>query len=349
MKITFACFDSVSIDHGGALVQVRETKRELEALGISVSLFDRWKPFSPAETDLVHIFAARYSTFQMAMTMKLLVVPVVTSSIFFTQHSASVIRTALRVEKLLKRLRAGIRTDYGYTRQICEWSEAVLPNTHDEAALIHDGMGIPAEKITVIPNGVDRRFENADPGLFIKTYGVKDFILNVGHIGPGRKNVLGLIRALETIDHPAVIIGRITADAASAACVSAAAKNKNILLIPGLSNDSKMLASAYAACDTFVLPSLFETPGIAALEAGLAGAKVVITPHGGTRDYFGSMAHYAEPHSVESIRNAITLALSEPKTTALRDHIKREFLWSTVAQKTAEVYKRILSQRSNRA
>jgi glycosyltransferase involved in cell wall biosynthesis len=61
------------------------------------------------------------------------------------------------------------------------------------------------------------------------------------------------------------------------------------------------------------------------------------------------MAHYAEPHSVESIRSAITLALSEPKTTALRDHIKREFLWSTVAQKTAEVYKRILSQRSNLA
>ena len=264
MKITFACFDSVSIDHGGALVQVLETKRGLEALGITVSLFDRWKPFSPAETDLVHIFAARYSTFQMAVTMRLLGVPVVTSSIFFTRHSASVIRMALRVEKLLKRFRAGIRTDYGYTRQICEWSEAVLPNTHDEADLLCHGMGIPAKKIAVIPNGVDRRFENADPGLFVKTYGVKDFVLNVGHIGPGRKNVLALIRALATIDHPAVIIGRITNDAAGAACVAEAEKNKNILLIPGLANDSEMLASAYAACDTFVLPSLFETPGIAA-------------------------------------------------------------------------------------
>jgi len=43
-----------------------------------------------------------------------------------------------------------------------------------------------------------------------------------------------------------------------------------------------MLASAYAACDVFVLPSMFETPGIAALEAGLAGAKIVITKYGGT-------------------------------------------------------------------
>ena len=33
------------------------------------------------------------------------------------------------------------------------------------------------------------------------------------------------------------------------------------------------LPKVYAACDVFVLPSLFETPGIAALEAALTGAK----------------------------------------------------------------------------
>ena len=124
----------------------------------------------------------------------------------------------------------------------------------------------------------------------------------MGHIGPARKNVLGLIRALRTIDHPAVIIGKIIGKEGEQ-CLKEAAENKNILIIPGLENESEMLASAYAACDVFALPSLFETPGIAALEAALAGSKIVITPHGGTREYFGTMAHYVDPHSVDSIRN----------------------------------------------
>jgi glycosyltransferase involved in cell wall biosynthesis len=122
-----------------------------------------------------------------------------------------------------------------------------------------------------------------------------------------------------------------------------ASLNKNILIIPGLENDSEMLASAYAACEVFALPSLFETPGIAALEAGLAGAKIVITPHGGTRDYFGLLAQYVDPSSVESIRMGIVSALSVNRTDTLQHHIKKEFLWSTAAEKTLAVYQRVLS------
>ncbi|MCX6136570.1 MAG: glycosyltransferase [Ignavibacteriales bacterium] len=346
MKITFACYDSVSITHGGPLVQILETKRELENLGIAVSLFDRWKPFSRTDVDAMHIFAARNSTYQIATTMKTLGVPIFTSPIFFTRHSAGIVRTTLAAERFLKRCRAGIWTDYGYTRQICEWSEAVLPNTNAEGALIRDGMNIPARKIITIPNGVDPRFEFGDPTLFTKTYGVKDFILNVGHIGPARKNVMNLLRALERIDHPAVIIGRITDGSSGEACVDAAKRNKNLLIIPGLQNNSEMLASAYAACRAFVLPSLFETPGIAALEAGLAGANIVITPHGGTREYFGTMARYVNPQSIDSICAALEASIAEPKTATLKDHIRREFLWSAVARKTADVYQRIITEGS---
>jgi len=55
----------------------------------------------------------------------------------------------------------------------------------------------------------------------------------------------------------------------------------------------------------FILPTRYETPGRAALEAGLAGANVVITPYGGTREYSEEFAEYAEPHSVDSIKGGI--------------------------------------------
>jgi len=147
------------------------------------------------------------------------------------------------------------------------------------------------------------------------------------------------------VNHPAVIIGRIIKGEYGDACVREAAKHKHILLIDGLDNSSDMLASAYAACDVFVLPSLFETPGIAALEAGLAGAKVVVTKFGGTTEYFGPMAEYVDPRSVESIRNGVLKALNVSKNPELREHIRKEFLWQRVAERTASAYRQVLVSR----
>jgi glycosyltransferase involved in cell wall biosynthesis len=117
-----------------------------------------------------------------------------------------------------------------------------------------------------------------------------------------------------------------------------AKKNPQLKIIEYLPNDSGLLASAYAACDTFVLPGLFETPGIAALEAGLAGAKLVVTKHGGTTDYFRNDAEYVEPSSVESIRDGILKSLEKPKDAGLREHIRREFVWGRVGDKLRSVY-----------
>jgi glycosyltransferase involved in cell wall biosynthesis len=346
MNIVMTSYDSISVDHGGPRVQLFETKKWLEQYGVSVSLFDRWKSFNAASVDAVHFFGARLGTFQAARMMHILQVPIITSPIFFTRHSAQQIAASLKVESLLKKFRTGIWTDYGFTKQICDWSSAILPNTESESSLIANGMHLPVQKIHVIPNGVDERFEHGDPQLFKNKYGLDKFILSVGHIGPARKNIHRLIQALETIDHPAVLIGRITDGRAGEECRVAANRNKNILIIPGLPNDSELLSSAYAACDTFVLPSLFETPGIAALEAGLAGAKIVITPMGGTKEYFGSMAEYVDPASVEAIRDGIINSLQKNRTADLMHHIKKEFLWQMVAQKTYAVYTRTLEERS---
>lgn len=341
MNVTIVCYQAVSILHGGPRVQILQTKNELEKLGATVSLFQPWEHFDAKKTDVVHLFSANLGTFHIARVLNDLHLPMVSSSIFYTRRSPAAIRLTLAANDMLKSMRTGIWTDYFFTRQICDWSRAVLPNTHDEGDLLEKGIGVPRSKITVVPNGVEPRFEFGDPTLFKKTYGIDNFILNVGHIGPPRKNVLNLIRALKHIDHPAVIIGRVSPGAYGERCLAEAKENKNILIIDGLKNDSEMLASAYAAANVFALPSTFETPGIAALEAALAGAKIVITPVGGTKDYFDAMAEYVDPSSPENIRAGIERALNAPKTGALKEHMKKEFLWSRVAEKTLAVYRSI--------
>jgi glycosyltransferase involved in cell wall biosynthesis len=252
------------------------------------------------------------------------------------------VRSALALARFAGKVGAGVWSDYGLTADICSWANRVLPNSLAEGELVRKGLGVPQSKIKVIPNGVDERFANGDPSLFKAKYGIDKFILNVGHIGHRRKNVLSLIRALAHIDHPSVIIGRIIDNEYGRACVREASSYRHILLIDGLDNSSDLLASAYAACDVFVLPSMFETPGIAALEAGLAGAKIVITPHGGTHEYFGGMATYVEPRSVDSIKNGIIKTLSEPKAPILSERIRKEFLWPRIAESTAHVYQEVL-------
>ncbi len=344
MTVHVAGYQAVSILHGGPRTQIDETVRHLEGLGVNTALFDPWKPFRPAPDDIVHMFAANIGTYHLAREIRALGVPLVVSPITYSRHSPRFIRNVLRTTRVIQKKARGVWTDYGLCAEICSWAARVMPNTQAEADLLVRGYGVPEGKVRVVPNGVHERFLDADPKTFEKAYGLKGFILNVGHTGHTRKNVLRLIKALGPLGHPAVIIGRIIKSPYGDACVREAARYKHILLIDGLENNSAMLASAYAACDVFVLPSLFETPGIAALEAGLAGAKVVITPHGGTREYFGDLARYVDPLSEDSIRQGIQEVLSMTKDERLRRHIAGHYLWRHVAEKTAAVYREIMSR-----
>ncbi len=338
MNVCIASYQSAMLLKGGPKTQILQTKRGLESLGVTVTLFDSWEEIRKGQVDLVHLFGANIGTYHLAREIHKLGIPMVVSPIFFSRHSAPFIRTAVTAQRVLGGVLRGTWTDYGLAADICSWSKAVLPNTAGEAALIRNGIGIPSERLTVVPNGVEERFRSATPDLFRATYGIENFVLNVGHVGPGRKNVFRLIQALEKVNAPSVIIGRIEDNDYGRLCVDEAKKNPRILLLDAIPNDSELLASAYAACDVFVLPSLFETPGIAALEAALAGAKVVVTKFGGTEEYFGDDAEYVEPTSWELIHHGIMTAMNKPKNTLLRDRVAGKYLWRHVAEQTLAVY-----------
>ena len=346
MRVTVAGYQAISILHGGPNTQIRSTARHLARFGVRVTFFDPWTRFRPAECDLFHIFAANIGTYHLAREIHTIGTPLVVSPIIYSRHSPGFVRISCRLTRMLGIAGKGLWSDYQIASDICRWALKVLPNTQAEGRLVSRGLGVPSTRISVIPNGVDRRFAEGDPKLFRRKFGTDKFVLTVGHTGHGRKNVLRLIRALAQIRVPAFIIGRIIPGPYGDACVREASKHPHIHLIDGLDNSSSLLASAYAACDVFVLPSLFETPGIAALEAGLAGAKVVITRVGGTEEYFGTLATYVDPLSVDSIRDGILAALDQRRTSDLRTHIKENYLWPVVAERTAAVYHEILDRKT---
>jgi glycosyltransferase involved in cell wall biosynthesis len=344
MHVLLATNQATAFVRGGVHTQVLQTKDALEQCGVHVSLFEMWKEFSPADFDLVHLFAANMGTYHLARTLKASGLPMVISPVFYTRRTPRVVRSIIKADAWLNRLTRGVWTDYGLIAEMCTWAEAIFPNTGDEANLFMQAFGVPSEHVSIVPNGVEERFAFAKPELAEREFGVKDFILSVGHIGPERKNMLCLIEALEQIDHPSVIIGRVDKTPAGQACLERAKQNSNLLIVDALSHNSMLLASAYSACSVFALPSQFETPGIAALEAALAGAKIVITPFGGTKEYFENDAVYVDPYSSNNIADGIRTALKKSATPKLANRIKQEFIWKRVGEKTKQLYERVLSK-----
>ena len=346
MKICFATHEGVIISKGGPYTKIIEVRDKLIQMGHQVDLFDMWNP-KLNEYDIVHLVTSNFAVYNLARNLRQGEIDFIVEPVFYSQHSASFLKFFNTLDKITRRISKGVWFDYGFTRDICEWSAKVTPNTTEEVKLISDGLSIPRAKFKIIHNGVSDRFINADPSLFKKEFGIENFILCVGHIGPARKNMLSFFKALAKINHPVVFIGRIIKSGEAEKVLLEASKNKNIKIIEALDNNSSLLASAYAACDTFVLSSLYETPGIAALEAGLAGAKVVITPYGGTKDYFKNMAEYVDPYSVDSIQIGIEQTLNKSKDDKLREYIKQNFLWDKIVSESLDVYQEVLNERNS--
>ena len=209
--------------------------------------------------------------------------------------------------------------------------------------IVRRAFALPSGKVQLLPNGCDARFRRATSDLFVTTYGLRDFTLYVGHIGWGRKNVLRLLRVARRLGRPLVLIGEVLPTAYGRACLELIRENPLVMHLSTVPPGSDTLASAYAACDTLVLPSDYETPGLAALEAGLAGAKICITRFGGTKEYFGTHATYLDPRSENSIALALQASWAKPRTSALSELIARRFLWGEAAKSLAASYNRLLS------
>lgn len=323
---------------GGVATQAEMTVQAVEKQGIEIVRYNPWQEYNWDEFGAVHIFRGDYETYNFAKLIHEKKLPLLVSTVFFSSHSAKKIKMLSKASFLLQKIASGFRTDFDYVNDICQLATTLLPNTNEEKSLLIDSFGIPAEKFITVPNGVANRFSDATPDLFREKFGVQDIILTVANLGYRRKNLLNAIKAVAQTDLPYYIIGPSYENDYGKSCMELIGQTPNIHYLGAMDNDSPLLASAYASTKLFLLPSLFETPGIASMEAALAGAEVVTTPFGGTKEYFGDLATYVDPQSVEDIHKGV---LSAWNNDARRPgvHVEKEFLWEAIGRKMAEIYK----------
>jgi glycosyltransferase involved in cell wall biosynthesis len=180
-------------------------------------------------------------------------------------------------------------------------------------------LGVPAERIDVIPNAVGPPFVPDGPAT------VGGYVLAVGTLEP-RKNHAAAQEAARRLAVPFRVVG---------------ARGWGDVRIDGwvgqVSDDE--LAALYRGAVCLVYPSLYEGFGIPVLEAMACGTPVVTSAGGATEEVAGGAAVLVDPRDPAAIATGIEEAVSRREEFRARGLERAaQFTWERVAAETRAVY-----------
>jgi len=163
---------------------------------------------------------------------------------------------------------------------------AVSAFTRDELGVL---LGVPLERVRVIPNGVEPVFVPDGP----RAEG--DYVLAVGTLEP-RKNLVRAVEAARLAGIELRVVG---------------APGWGGVDVPGWSGrpDDEGLAALYRGARCLVYPSLYEGFGIPVLEAMACGTPVVTSLGGATEEVAGGAAVLVDAYQPDAIAAGIAEAM----------------------------------------
>jgi len=218
------------------------------------------------------------------------------------------------------------------------------------------GMGVPEEKIAMIPNGIDLS-EYADlpsKGSFKKKFGIEEdekIVLYLGRIHR-TKGIDILVKAFANIveklhDAKLVVVGPDDGYLGELkALIETLDIGDNVLVTGPLYSRDKH--EAYVDADVYVLPSRYEIWGMTVLEAVACGAPVIITENCGVAEYFKDTVGLVVKPDLNHLHEAlIEMLLDHDKQNTFRDTSKsviKKFEISRIASKLEEVYSAIMAR-----
>ena len=221
----------------------------------------------------------------------------------------------------------------------------------------YKSFGISAEKIDIVPNGIDlEEYENLPArGTFRHKYGLgasNKVVLFLGRVHKS-KGIDLLIKAFAGIardftDARLVVAGPDDGHLPELKAMAAGLGLTNKVIFTGpLFGEDKL--AAYVDADVYALTSSYEVFGISIIEALACGTPVVVTDRCGIADIIKDKAGLVVPYDAAPLKDALRQML---ENETLRQKlgrlgkalVRREYGWSTIAAKTEQVYQRALEK-----
>jgi len=176
--------------------------------------------------------------------------------------------------------------------------------------------GVPPEKVTVTPHGVDPAFRpDGEP---------KGYALFVGAV-QARKDPLAALAAARAAGLPLVVAGPEKEAGLARRLRDEGADVRGWV-------DAGELVELYRGADVLLLPSRYEGFGLPVLEAMASGTPVVVSADAALREVAGDAAAPSVEAALADRERYRRLGLERA----------RSFSWEESARRTADVYRRVL-------
>ena len=245
---------------------------------------------------------------------------------------------------------AEIRRDYApLVKEHVKRADGVIcvsSHTAAEARLLLD---VPAEKIAIIPNGVDPAYREpatADEVLAVLSRRrlPRGALLYIGS-EEKRKNLVNLAMAYMGLARrrprtpPLILVGPGSYWAQGGSAIGPQIRATGYL-------ETREIRALMAASAALVLPSLEEGFGLPVAEAMAAGLPVVCSRGSGLEEVAGGAATLVDPLDAGSIATGIEKLLDDPARQQRQRQAgleqSRRFDWEVAAAQTIEFYRRVL-------
>ncbi|MDB6123733.1 MAG: D-inositol-3-phosphate glycosyltransferase [Pedosphaera sp.] len=316
--------------HGGLQIQIEQTRRALISSGVECEYLRWWDKSQSG--DVIHFFGkmpTHLLHFAQSKGLK-----VVISDLLAQQGTRSPGR--LKLQKfLIRSLKAtipGVIRPYNWDSY--RLADACIALTSWEAFLFQDIFAVPAEKLHVIPNGVEEVFLQSRP------VPRGQWLVCTSTIAP-HKRVLELAQAAVQAQTPLWVIGQAYADADEYAqkFFQLAKKESNLLRYEGPVEDRAQLAGIYREARGFALLSAFESLSLSALEAAACECPLLLGDLPWAKTVFQQTASYC-PITPSTAQTAQILRRFYEAAPGLKPPTK-PLTWIEVAQQLKNIYERL--------
>jgi glycosyltransferase involved in cell wall biosynthesis len=331
MKILLNCHMPFNLAHGGAQIQMEQTKAALDKIGIDAEYLRWWDETQTG--DILHQLGivdvplarrAHQKGWHVAVTILL------TEQCNRTERELLVRKLSIR--SALAALPAKLKERLPW--ESYHHCDRVIVGLEAERMVLEKVYGVPRERISVVPLGLYDMFLNAGPALR-----TEDHLICTGTIGPA-KNSLEIARLATAARTPILFVGK-PFDLAGEYWMEfrKLIDGKIVKHHSHVSNPGELIALLQRARG-YVLMSRSENWSLAAHEAVGCGLPTLVPDMRWAHERFGTGTRYWPKHGFEA--SVATLRKFYDDCPRLSPPGIRQYSWVEVAQMLRTIYAQML-------
>ena len=267
-------------------------------------------------------------------------------------HPITVDRDLELAEAKSWRRRLTLRRWYGFLKMQMKVAAAlprVVTVSESSKRDIVAQMGVPADRMAVVPVGVDHTRFRPLPN----TARVPGRIMTTASADVPLKGLVPLLEAVAKTRTERyaelVVIGKPRKESRVGETIDRLGLRDAVEFVSGVSDER--IVELYAEAELAVVPSLYEGFSLPAIEAMACGVPLVATTGGALPEVVGTDGEtglLVPPGDVGALAGAIGRALDDPDLRALladagRKRVLERFTWKATAEGTVDEYRKVLA------